>query len=64
MVRRREDETYGSFVPVDADIRSEDLWVRHMAAIERYRAEQGTAPNHLVIESEGHHSQFQCNGRC
>jgi hypothetical protein len=31
--------------------------------IERYRVGHGTAPNRLVIENEGHLSQFQCNGR-
>ncbi len=50
----REDGTYGTFDPVDADSRSEDIRVRCLAAIERYRAEHGTAPNALVIESTGH----------
>jgi hypothetical protein len=51
IVRPREDGTDGTFDPVDADRRSEDLRVRCVAAIERYRAEQGTAPNRLVIET-------------
>ncbi len=53
IVRPREDGTYGTFDPVDADRLSEDLRVRCVAAIERYRAEHGTAPNPLVIETTG-----------
>jgi hypothetical protein len=44
MVRQREDRTYGTFDPVDADRLSEDLRVRCLEAIERYQAEHGTAP--------------------
>ena len=54
IVRQREDGTYGTFDPVDADRLSEDLRVRYLEAIERYRAEHGTAPNSLVIETTGH----------
>jgi hypothetical protein len=39
---------------VEADSLSEDLRVRSVGAIERYRAEHGTAPNGLVIETTGH----------
>jgi hypothetical protein len=39
---------------VEADSLSEDLRARCVAAIERYRAEHGTAPNSLVIETTGH----------
>jgi hypothetical protein len=39
ITRPREDGTYGTFDPVDADRLSEDLRVRCVAAIERYRAE-------------------------
>jgi hypothetical protein len=53
MVRPREDGTFGAFDPVDADRLSEDLRVRCLDAIERYRAEHGTAPNALVIETTG-----------
>ena len=38
---------------MDADRLSEGLRVRCVAAIERYRAEHGTAPNRLVIETTG-----------
>jgi hypothetical protein len=38
---------------VDADRLSEDLRVRRVVAIERYRAEHGTAPNPLGIETPG-----------
>jgi hypothetical protein len=38
---------------VEADSLSEDLRVRCVEAIERYRAEHGTAPNALVIETTG-----------
>jgi hypothetical protein len=54
MVRPREDGTFGTFDPVDADRVSEDLRVRCVAAIERSRAEHGTAPNALVMERAGH----------
>ena len=54
IVRQREDATYGTLDPVDAESLSEDLRVRCLEAIERYRAEHGTAPNVLVIETTGH----------
>jgi hypothetical protein len=54
ITRQCEDGTYGTFDPVDTDRLSEDLRVRCVAAIERYRAAQGTAPNSLVIETTGH----------
>jgi hypothetical protein len=50
IARQRED---GTFEPMDADSLSEDLRVRCVEAIERYRAEHGTAPNSLVIETTG-----------
>ena len=53
IARQREDETYGRLEPVDADRLPEDLRVRCLAAIERYRAEHGTAPNSLVITTTG-----------
>ncbi len=53
ITRPREDGTYGTLDPVEADSLSEDLRVRCVAAIERYRAEHGTAPNPLVIETTG-----------
>jgi uncharacterized protein YeaC (DUF1315 family) len=53
VVRRREDRTYETFDPGDADRLSEDLRVRCLEAIERYRAEHGTAPNRMVIETTG-----------
>jgi hypothetical protein len=53
MVRQREDRTFGAFDPVDADRLSEDLRVRCLEAVARYRAEHGTAPNRLVIETTG-----------
>jgi thioredoxin 1 len=53
MARQREDGTYGSLDPVDADSLSEDLRVRCVEAIERYRAEHGTVPNSLVIKTTG-----------
>jgi hypothetical protein len=53
IVRQREDRTYGTFDSVDADSLTEDLRVRCLEAIERYRAEHGTAPNSLVIETTG-----------
>ncbi len=54
IARQREDGTFGTLDPVDADSLSEDLRVRCLEAIERYRAEHGTAPNALVIETTGH----------
>jgi hypothetical protein len=54
IARQREDGTFGTLDPVDADSLSEDLRVRCVEAIERYRAEHGTAPNSLVIETTGH----------
>jgi hypothetical protein len=53
ITRPREDGTYGTLDPIDADRLSEDLRVRCVEAIERYRAEHGTAPNSLVIETTG-----------
>jgi hypothetical protein len=53
IARQREDGTFGTLDPVDADSLSEDLRVRCVEAIERYRAEHGTAPNSLVIETSG-----------
>jgi hypothetical protein len=53
IAQQREDGTYGTFDPVDADRLSEDLRARCVAAIERYRAEHGTAPNSLVIATTG-----------
>ena len=53
IVRQREDGTFGAFDPVDADSLSEDLRVRCVVTIERYRAEHGIAPNALVIETTG-----------
>ena len=50
IVRQRED---GTFDPVDAGRLSEDLRVWCLEAIEWYRAEHGTAPNSLVIETTG-----------
>jgi hypothetical protein len=38
---------------VDADSLSEDLRVWCVVAIEWYRAEHGTAPKRLVIETTG-----------
>jgi hypothetical protein len=49
LVRQREDGPYGTLDPGDADRLSEDLRARCVEAIERYRAEHGTAPNSLVI---------------
>jgi hypothetical protein len=54
IVRQREEGTYGTLDPVDADSLSEDLRVRCVEAIERYRTEHGTAPNALTIETTGH----------
>jgi hypothetical protein len=53
IARQREDGPFGTFEPMDADRLSEDLRGRCVAAIERYRAEHGTAPNSLVIETTG-----------
>ena len=53
IARQREDGTYGTLDPVEADSLSEDLRVRCVEAIERYRAEHGIAPNALVIETTG-----------
>jgi hypothetical protein len=53
IVRQREDWAYGTFDPVDVDRLSQDLRVRCLEAIERYRAEHGMAPNRLVIETTG-----------
>jgi hypothetical protein len=54
ITRPREDGPYGTFEPVEAESLSEDLRVRCLEAIERYRAEHGTAPSALVMESAGH----------
>jgi hypothetical protein len=48
MARQHED---GSFDSVEADRLSEEMRVRCLATIERYRAEHGTAPNGLLIET-------------
>jgi hypothetical protein len=53
IVRHCEDGTYGTFDPVDADRLTEALRVRCLEAIARSRAEHGTAPNRLVIETTG-----------
>jgi hypothetical protein len=53
IVRQREEGTYGTLDPVEVESLSEDLRLRCLEAIERYRAEHGTAPNALVIESTG-----------
>jgi hypothetical protein len=53
IARQREDGTYGTLDPVEADSLPEDLRVRCVEAIERYRAEHGSAPNSLVIETSG-----------
>jgi hypothetical protein len=53
IARQREDGPYGSLEPVEADSLSEDLRVRCVEAIEQYRAEHGSAPNSLVIETTG-----------
>ena len=53
IARQREDGPYGTFDPVEADRLPEDLRLRCLEAIERYRAEHGTAPNSLVIETTG-----------
>ena len=54
IARQREDGAFGTLDPVEADRLPEDLRVRCVEAIERYRAEHGTAPNSLVIEATGH----------
>jgi hypothetical protein len=51
IARQQED---GTLDPVEADSLSEDLRFQCVRAIERYRAEHGTAPNGLVIETTGH----------
>jgi hypothetical protein len=53
IARQREDGTFGTLDPVDAERLSEDLKIRCLEAIERYRAEYGAAPNALVIEASG-----------
>ncbi len=53
IARRREDGTYGTLDPVEVESLSEDLRARCLEAIERYRAQHGTAPNALVIETTG-----------
>jgi len=54
IARQREDGTYGTLDPVEVESLAEDLRARCLEAIERYRAEHGTAPNALVIETTGH----------
>jgi hypothetical protein len=51
IARQQED---GTLDPVEVESLSEDLRARCLEAIERYRAEHGTAPNGLVIETTGH----------
>jgi hypothetical protein len=53
IARQHEDGTYGTLDPVEAESLPEDLRVRCLEAIERYRAEHGSAPNALVIETTG-----------
>jgi hypothetical protein len=53
IVREREDGTFGTLEPVDAESLSEDLQRRCLEAIKRYQAEHGSAPNALVIETSG-----------
>jgi hypothetical protein len=53
IARQREDGPYGTLEPVEAESLSEDLRVRCVAAIERYQAEHGSAPNSLVIATTG-----------
>jgi hypothetical protein len=53
IARQREDGTFGTLDPVEAESLPEDLRVRCLGAIERYRAEHGTAPNALTIETTG-----------
>jgi hypothetical protein len=54
IAREREDGTYGTLDPVEADSLSEDIQTRCLEAIKQYQAEHGTAPNALVIETTGH----------
>jgi hypothetical protein len=54
IARQQANGTFGTLDPVEADSLSEDLRARCVEAIERYRAEHGTAPNSLVIETTGH----------
>jgi hypothetical protein len=54
IARQREDGPYGTLEPVEVESLSEDLRLRCLEAIERYRAEHGSAPNALVIETTGH----------
>lgn len=54
IAQQREDGTYGSLDPVEADRLPEDLRARCIEAIAQYRAEHSTAPNSLVIETTGH----------
>ena len=53
IVRAREDGTFGTLDPVDADSLSDDLRVRCLEAIRQYQAEHGTTPNALAIETSG-----------
>jgi hypothetical protein len=53
IARQREDGTFGTLDPVDANSLSEDLRIRYLEAIKHYQAEHGTAPNALVIETTG-----------
>ena len=53
IARQREDGTCGTLDPVEVESLSEDLRVRCLEAIERYRAAHGTAPNALTIETTG-----------
>jgi hypothetical protein len=53
IVRQQEDGTYGTLDAVEVESLSEDDRLRCLEAIERYRAEHGTAPNALVIETTG-----------
>jgi hypothetical protein len=53
IVRQCEDGAYGTLDPVEDERLSEDLRLRCLEAIGRYRAEYGTAPNALVIETTG-----------
>jgi hypothetical protein len=53
IVREREDGTFGTLDPVDAEGLPEDLQRRCLEAIKRYQAEHGSAPNALVIETSG-----------
>ena len=51
IARQQED---GTLDPVEADSLPEDLRGRCVRAIEQYRAEYGTEPNALVIDTTGH----------